>query len=142
MEEGDRPDSRISRLSEDVLTEDEEDDEGVLLEEEVEDPFQKLQETYEELRDYHEQLLQDNLQLQRRVVTWKAKAGEYADKSEGKITQYKYVNTLHHVHQVRLKLRQQQVKAARMSEELKNQLEEKRAKAMECRDSFRDFKRP
>jgi chromosome segregation ATPase len=28
-----------------------------------------------------------------------------------------------------------------MSEELKNQLEEKRAKAMECRDSFRDFKR-
>merc|ERR1712216_527396 len=42
---------------------------------------------------------------------------------------------------VRLKLRQQQVKAARMSEELKNQLEEKRAKAMECRDSFRDFKR-
>ena len=31
--------------------------------------------------------------------------------------------------------------AARMSEELKNQLEEKRAKAMECRDSFRDFKR-
>merc|ERR1711907_553285 len=113
--------------------------------EEVEDPFQKLQETYEELRDYHEQLLQDNLALQRRVGTWKAQTGEkpneYADKSEGKITQYKYVNTLHHVHQVRLKLRQQQVKAARMSEELKNQLEEKRAKAMECRDSFRDFKR-
>ena len=35
----------------------------------MEDPFQKLQETYEELRDYHEQLLQDNLALQRRVVT-------------------------------------------------------------------------
>lgn len=34
-----------------------------------------------------------------------------------------------------------EVKAARMSEELKNQLEEKRAKGIECRDSFREFKR-
>jgi len=51
------------------------------------------------------------------------------------------LNVLNHVHSVRLKLRQQQVKAARMSDELKNQLEEKRAKAIECRDSFRDFKR-
>jgi len=127
-----------------VLTEDEEEDEGLVLEEEVEDPFQKLLETYEELKEYHDQLLQDNLALQRRVVTWKANKGEKydaVDKSEGKVTEHKYINTLHHVHQVRLKLRQQQVKAARMSEELKNQLEEKRAKAMECRDSFRDFKR-
>merc|ERR1712217_640182 len=35
----------------------------------------------------------------------------------------------------------QQVKAARMSEELKNQLEAKRQKAIECRDSFQEFKR-
>merc|ERR1712187_920498 len=35
----------------------------------------------------------------------------------------------------------QQVKAARMSEELKNQLETKRQKAIECRDSFQEFKR-
>merc|ERR1719253_2323410 len=142
--EGERPESRLSRLSDDVLTEDEEEDEGLVLEEEVEDPFQKLLETYEELKEYHDQLLQDNLALQRRVVTWKANKGEKydaVDKSEGKVTEHKYINTLHHVHQVRLKLRQQQVKAARMSEELKNQLEEKRAKAMECRDSFRDFKR-
>merc|ERR1719454_1125570 len=61
--------------------------------------------------------------------------------SEGKVTEHKYQNVLLNVHSVRLKLRQQQVKAARMSEELKNQLEEKRAKAIECRDSFRDFKR-
>merc|ERR1719253_708302 len=142
--EGERPESRLSRLSDDVLTEDEEEDEGLVLEEEVEDPFQKLLETYEELKEYHDQLLQDNLALQRRVVTWKANKGEKydaVDKSEGKVTEHKYINTLHHVHQVRLKPRQQQVKAARMSEELKNQLEEKRAKAMECRDSFRDFKR-
>ena len=33
--EGDRPESRLSRLSDDVLTEDEEEDEGLVLEEEV-----------------------------------------------------------------------------------------------------------
>jgi len=48
---------------------------------------------------------------------------------------------LQEVHSVRLKLRLQQVKAARMSEELKNQLEAKRHKAIECRDSFQEFKR-
>merc|ERR1712187_47339 len=35
----------------------------------------------------------------------------------------------------------QQVKAARMSEMLKGQLEAKRTKAIECRDSFQEFKR-
>merc|ERR1712066_768420 len=45
------------------------------------------------------------------------------------------------IHTVRLQLRLQQVKAARMSEELKNQLETKRQKAIECRDSFQEFKR-
>merc|ERR1719446_2005683 len=61
--------------------------------------------------------------------------------SEGKVTEHKYQNTLQNVHSVRLKLRLQQVKAARMSEELKNQLEAKRQKAIECRDSFQEFKR-
>merc|ERR1711912_131799 len=61
--------------------------------------------------------------------------------SEGKVTEHKYQNVLLHVHQVRLKLRLQQVKAARMSEELKNQLEAKRQKAIECRDAFQEFKR-
>merc|ERR1712151_704193 len=61
--------------------------------------------------------------------------------SEGKVTEHKYQNNLHNVHQVRLKLRLQQVKAARMSEELKGQLEAKRQKAIECRDSFQEFKR-
>merc|ERR1712072_79419 len=57
------------------------------------------------------------------------------------VTEHKYQNNLHTVHSVRLKLRLQQVKAARMSEELKNQLEVKRQKAIECRDSFQEFKR-
>jgi hypothetical protein len=138
-EDDDRPDSRLSRLSDDVLTDEEED----YVEEEVENPFQKLLETYGELRELHDQLSQDSLSLQRRVIQWKAgkEKHEQVDKSEGKVTEHKYLNVLHHVHTVRLKLRQQQVKAARMSEELKNQLEEKRAKGIECRDSFREFKR-
>merc|ERR1719454_1011688 len=61
--------------------------------------------------------------------------------SEGKVTEHRYQNNLQTVHSVRLKLRLQQVKAARMSEELKNQLEQKRQKAIECRDSFQEFKR-
>merc|ERR1712139_537989 len=56
-------------------------------------------------------------------------------------TEHKYQNVLSNVHQVRLKLRLNQVRAARMSEELKKQLEAKRQKAIECRDSFQEFKR-
>lgn len=40
-----------------------------------------------------------------------------------------------------MRLRLQQVQAARMSEDQKAQLEAKRQKAMECRDAFQDFKR-
>lgn len=72
------------------------------------------------------------------------KASRGADKlvtDSSKITEHKYLNVLSHVHQIRLKLRQQQLRAARISDELRFKLEEKRAKAMECRDSFRNFKR-
>merc|ERR1719343_1651175 len=73
----------------------------------------------------------------------KKKPYDASDKqSEGvKVTEHKYQNMLQNVHSVRLNLRLQQVKAARMSEELKNQLEAKRQKAIECRDSFQEFKR-
>merc|ERR1719343_1316129 len=73
----------------------------------------------------------------------KKKPYDASDKqSEGvKVTEHKYQNMLQNVHSVRLNLRLQQVKAARMSEELKNQLETKRQKAIECRDSFQEFKR-
>merc|ERR1712039_1077193 len=85
-----------------------------------------------------------NVALQRRVIQRKMgdKSYDASEKqSEGKVTEHKYQNVLHNVHTVRLKLRLQQVKAARMSEELKNQLEAKRQKAIECRDSFQEFKR-
>jgi hypothetical protein len=123
---------------------DEEDDaEGYDDQEDALDPMQELKDKYEELLEQNERLQQDNVALQRRVIQWKAQKDKYdAEKpSEGKVTEHKYLMVLGHVHSVRLRLRQLQVKEARMSEELKNQLEEKRAKAIECRDSFRDFKR-
>lgn len=108
------------------------------------DPLQELQEKYEQLLELNEQAVHTNTALQRRVIQRKAQDKSYdasEKQSEGKVTEHKYQNVLHNVHQVRLKLRLQQVKAARMSEELKNQLEAKRQKAIECRDSFQEFKR-
>merc|ERR1719389_1464180 len=122
---------------------DDEDAEEYMDQEDALDPMQELKDKYEELLEQNERLQQDNVALQREVIKWKAQKDKYdAEKpSEGKVTKHKYLMVLGHVHSVRLRLRQLQVKEARMSEELKNQLEEKRAKAIECRDSFRDFKR-
>jgi len=108
------------------------------------DPLLELQEKYDNLLELNERAMQHNVTLQRRVIQRKMQdklydASEKA--SEGKVTEHKYQNVLQNVHSVRLKLRLQQVKAARMSEELKNQLEAKRQKAIECRDSFQEFKR-
>jgi len=108
------------------------------------DPMVELQEKYDQLLELHERAMQNNVALQRRVIQRKAADKSYdasEKQSEGKVTEHKYQNMLHNVHSERLKLRLQQVKAARMSEELKNQLEAKRQKAIECRDSFQEFKR-
>ncbi|CAE8585961.1 unnamed protein product [Polarella glacialis] len=108
------------------------------------DPMIELQEKYDQLLELHERAMQNNVALQRRVIQRKAQDKSYdasEKQSEGKVTEHKYQNVLHNVHSERLKLRLQQVKAARMSEELKNQLEAKRQKAIECRDSFQEFKR-
>merc|ERR1712050_766239 len=108
------------------------------------DPLQELQEKYDQLLELNERAMQHNVALQRRVIQRKMQDKPYdpSEKpSEGKVTEHKYLNVLYNVHSVRLKLRLQQVKAARMSEELKNQLETKRQKAIECRDSFQEFKR-
>jgi len=113
-------------------------------EEDKVDPLQELQEKYDQLLELNERAMQTNVALQRRVIQRKAQDKSYdasEKQSDGKVTEHKYQNVLRNVHSVRLKLRLQQVKAARMSEELKNQLEAKRQKAIECRDSFQEFKR-
>jgi len=106
--------------------------------------MQELAEKYDQLLELNSRALQHNVALQRRVIQRKMQDKSYdasEKQSEGKVTEHKYQNVLHNVHTVRLQLRLQQVKAARMSEELKNQLETKRQKAIECRDSFQEFKR-
>merc|ERR1719310_2542167 len=121
----------------------EEEDDGFGDEDKV-DPLLELQEQFESLQELHERAQQTNVALQRRVIQRKAQDKSYdatEKQSDGKVTEHKYQNVLLNVHSVRLKLRLQQVKAARMSEELKNQLEAKRQKAIECRDSFQEFKR-
>merc|ERR1712194_6687 len=104
----------------------------------------ELQEKYDNLLELNERARSHNDALQVRVIRRRMQEKSYdaSDKqSEGKVTEHKYQNVLQNVHTVRLQLRLQQVKAARMSEELKNQLEAKRQKAIECRDSFQEFKR-
>merc|ERR1719188_32510 len=123
---------------------DEEEQEEEEEEEDKPDPLIELQEKCDQLLELNERALQHNALLQRRVIQRKVQDKSYdaSDKqSEGKVTEHKYQNVLHNVHSVRLKLRLHQVRAARMSEELKNQLEVKRQKAIECRDSFQEFKR-
>merc|ERR1740129_2450050 len=108
------------------------------------DRMQELQEKYDNLIELERNARNHNDTLQRRVIQRRMHEKSYdaTDKqSEGKVTEHKYQNVLNNVHTVRLQLRLQQVKAARMSEELRNQLEAKRQKAIECRDSFQEFKR-
>merc|ERR1719215_1279978 len=104
----------------------------------------ELQEKYDQLQEMIERATQQNMTLQKRVLTRKMhdKSDDSAEKqSEGKVTEHKYQNALDNVNKVRIKLRYQQVKYARMSEELRSQLDAKRQKAIECRDSFQEFKR-
>mmetsp|Transcript_17091 Transcript_17091/g.40380 ORF Transcript_17091/g.40380 Transcript_17091/m.40380 type:complete len:481 (-) Transcript_17091:77-1519(-) len=121
----------------------EEEEEGELIEEGP-DPMVELQEKLESLGNQNDLLKNKNVILQRAVINRRAQDKSYnasEKQSEGKVTEHKYQNMLNNVHSERMKLRLQQVMAARMSDELKNQLEAKRQKAIECRDSFQEFKR-
>jgi len=141
-EEGDE-DLDEEQLAELEALEDEEEEEEVEEEPKV-DPMIELREKLDELIDLKERAKQRQKELQARVLQRRTqeKAYDAAEKqSEGKVTDHKYENALQNVHKVRLKLRLQQVKAARMSDMLKGQLETKRQKAIECRDSFQEFKR-
>lgn len=121
-----------------------EEDDDMYPDDDKKDPMQELREKYEFLLEQSALREQDNTALQRRTIQWKMQKDKIHDTEkpfEGKVTEHKYQLLLHNVHQVRSKLRLQQVKAARMSEDLKAQLEEKRNKAVECRDSFQEFKK-
>merc|ERR1712060_738716 len=90
------------------------------------DPLQELQEKYDQLLELNERAMQHNVALQRRGIQRRMQDKSYdasEKQSEGKVTEHRYQNVLHNVHSVRLRLRLRQVEAARMSEELKSQLE-------------------
>jgi len=123
---------------------DEEEEEDAEPIEDGPDPMLELQEKMAGFLDQNEKLKSKNAALQRALINRRAQDKSYdasEKQSEGKVTQHKYENMLNNVHSERMKLRLQQVMAARMSDELKNQLEAKRQKAIECRDSFQEFKR-
>jgi len=123
---------------------DEEEEEDAEPIEDGPDPMLELQEKMAGFLDQNEKLKGKNAALQRALINRRAQDKSYdasEKQSEGKVTQHKYENMLNNVHSERMKLRLQQVMAARMSDELKNQLEAKRQKAIECRDSFQEFKR-
>lgn len=137
-EEDDEGEAELERQ----MHEDEE-EEGEPVEEGP-DPMVELQEKLAQLLDQNDRLKGKNGALQRAVINRRARDKSYdasEKQSEGKVTEHKYQNMLNNVHSERMKLRLQQVMAARMSDELKNQLEAKRQKAIECRDSFQEFKR-
>jgi DNA repair exonuclease SbcCD ATPase subunit len=148
-EDSPAPDSPGALDGEDQFNEDGFEDGGEFYDEEEEeedqvDPMIDLQEKYDQLVELNERAQTMNVALQRKVMQRKMQDKSYDpnEKQDGsRVTEHRYQNNLQTVHSVRLKLRLQQVKAARMSEELKNQLEQKRQKAIECRDSFQEFKR-
>lgn len=130
-----------AELARQLNEEEEEDAEAI---EDGPDPMLELQEKMSQFLDQNERLKGKNAALQRALINRRAQDKSYdasEKQSEGKVTQHKYENMLNNVHSERMKLRLQQVMAARMSDELKNQLEAKRQKAIECRDSFQEFKR-
>lgn len=145
-EEAEKPedeglDEGEAELARQLNEEEEEDAEPI---EDGPDPMLELQEKMSQFLDQNEKLKGKNAALQRALINRRAQDKSYdasEKQSEGKVTQHKYENMLNNVHSERMKLRLQQVMAARMSDELKNQLEAKRQKAIECRDSFQEFKR-
>jgi len=140
-EPGDEEDEGEAELERQMHEDEEEEGEPV---EEGPDPMVELQEKLAQLLDQNDRLKGKNGALQRAVINRRARDKSYdasEKQSEGKVTEHKYQNMLNNVHSERMKLRLQQVMAARMSDELKNQLEAKRQKAIECRDSFQEFKR-
>ncbi|CEM07866.1 unnamed protein product [Vitrella brassicaformis CCMP3155] len=149
-ESAEEGEEQLSAVGEELVPEDTEEIMRQREEQRLLDEHEELTNLLVDFEQQQNELQKDNAELQRKVALWRHKFGSQAGGMEQphvmantatRVTEAKYTNVLHHVHGVRLKLRQIQVRAARMSEELKNKLEEKRQKAIECRDAFREFKR-
>ena len=92
--------------------------------------------------------MQQSFQNVWQVTHWRANKYDAGVGAEQKtqtdtktITEHKYHNVLGNVHSIRMKLRMQQAKASMLNDELKKQVEVKKAKAIETRDAYQNFKR-
>ena len=91
--------------------------------------------------EVHKQV-QLNEDLQERILALKKESNMMADKqSDITMSDIKYANTLAHVHQIRLDLKQTQDRYNKMASDLQVKLEEKTAKCKEIRQTFMELKR-
>lgn len=83
-----------------------------------------------------------NFFLQQLILQMKERNDLHLEKqNEIPMTEPKYLNTLAHVHQIRLDLKQTQDRYNEMARELQLKLDEKQAKCYEIRKAFMDLKR-
>ncbi|CAK88043.1 unnamed protein product (macronuclear) [Paramecium tetraurelia] len=95
-----------------------------------------------EAQRQHDELYDHNVNLQSKIKQIRNKQEVYADKTgEMTMNEHKYLNTLAHVHQIRLDLQQTQDRYNQMAQELQSKLDEKSKKCNEIRQAFMDLKR-
>ncbi|EGR28528.1 hypothetical protein IMG5_173450 [Ichthyophthirius multifiliis] len=89
----------------------------------------------------HFEFLQHNEKLQEEIKKLKQKNNVYVEQSsEIVMNEHKYLNTLGHVHQIRLDLKQIQEKYNKMCMELQQQLIIKQNKCNEIKEAFQELK--
>eukprot|EP00742_Colponemidia_sp_Colp-10_P002040 GILJ01002178.1.p1 GENE.GILJ01002178.1~~GILJ01002178.1.p1 ORF type:complete len:587 (+),score=147.39 GILJ01002178.1:256-1761(+) len=95
----------------------------------------------EEALSIRERLSQENMLLQRRVITYYQKNESSMDKSaDATMNEHRYLNTLNSVYDKTNELHQLREHYSRQADDMRDRLADKEAKAGEIRESFREFK--
>eukprot|EP00743_Colponemidia_sp_Colp-15_P001824 GILK01001989.1.p1 GENE.GILK01001989.1~~GILK01001989.1.p1 ORF type:complete len:605 (+),score=181.67 GILK01001989.1:56-1816(+) len=95
----------------------------------------------EEALAIRERLSQENMLLQRRVITYYQKNDSGMDKSaDATMNEHRYLNTLNSVYDKTNELHQLREHYSRQADDMRDRLADKEAKAGEIRESFREFK--
>eukprot|EP00825_Cyclidium_porcatum_P034120 TRINITY_DN3598_c0_g1_i2.p1 TRINITY_DN3598_c0_g1~~TRINITY_DN3598_c0_g1_i2.p1 ORF type:complete len:604 (+),score=153.65 TRINITY_DN3598_c0_g1_i2:143-1954(+) len=101
-----------------------------------------LETAIKEAENQHHEFLEQNQKLQEKIKLLKGKTETYADKSgETAMNQHKYLNTLAHVHQIRLDLKNTQDRYNNMASELQKKLDDKQVKCKEIKTAFMELKK-
>ncbi|EAR85013.1 hypothetical protein TTHERM_00529650 (macronuclear) [Tetrahymena thermophila SB210] len=103
---------------------------------------QELEMAITEAQRQHDEFMLQNHKLQEEIKLLKNKNDGFVDRSnETAMNEHKYLNTLAHVHQIRLDLKQTQTRYNQMSQELQKKLEQKQKKCNEIKYAFLELKR-